>query len=432
MIQLPIPKVGTRNLPLDYFPRWFEGYYNPDSGLRKLYWSVSVTPMLSTLDYINRESNASFYGPENQTRSAFVGLLNSTVDQAIPIATLHCNWTTSATGIMVASDYGTFLYQHCWPILFNSESGVLFKNLEMCEHVVTATNGYIDLTPLYSQHTRIPDSPIIVLNAWGDQQLILNQSERLTDTQLFIDDGLYVVRYLSVENHQLLQQATAYVTVNQNQIVLHKTDLYNSWDDLASLHGIVRLANEDNVNLKRRIQHMTLANQLTTQLAAHLDTAIAYQWATDSTLSFTSSGVTAVDILNYRKNLPVLEQLYKVANDWVPTFNMVPNLLNIFYNDTYVSQTAYTATSTAITPNIDTTMYLADNTLAVRANYIHQRYQVNRIGDYIDSLNPTDVRGDARLLVAATKIKVTNSTTKIKNWRWNRRNSSQRSTATFL
>jgi hypothetical protein len=335
---------------------------------------------------------------------------------------------------MPANSMGNMLYESARPLWsFDADGSLIFKNLEVVEFSTQPTTGSINLLPMYSIHPRVEDSPLVLTNDWGDEEIIDPISTRLTaDGRLLTPytENQFTVRYLSQRLRTALTTGSAWITIGEERITLLPKAFINGWDELASVYGLERQNEETNTGLKRRIQHSALALSPEQLLSAALGASEVLLWATQNALNLTGSSVTSVRVVELDDAVYVQgEQPVWWGGGWQLTNVPVASSFQLFYRDTSVLSTSYIVTGSTVVP---LTLRLAQaEAHELRAAYKVQLWTATGSGLYTTGLQPQNTRPESRFVLLAKNVKIEGVEKRVRTWKWNAENEGVTGSAKF-
>lgn len=420
------------NPPSPWLPRWFNAWNSQDSPLRNLqwastgYWAENLSHQ--TEDYYR----AHFFGAECTPRLAYVSTYTWT-KQYVPSCTLAgsvVNFTTPSSIVYVADTLGSFLYEAKYPVGYVDGDGVLwFRNLANVQTNIQASSGYLNLSAITAL-PRLPDTPVIITNQWGDDVYVDNTDYSLSGSRLYVGENiLYTVTWTASSLHNTWVNGTSYVTVDSNILRLTDCSIPNVWDTKAAVYGISRRERENNVHLKKRLQHLAFCSKPEILISAELGQSVSWYWNPTNTLSLVGSSITAVEIPQYPDYEYRTETLYQDGSVFRSLYIPASGLTHVFFNQLLVPSTEYQVTGGVFMPL--TSRFKDAGQGSVYANYKVVHFTTSSSGYYIMSVATANSMPQSLYAFGSRKVRVQNTTKRVRTWRWNSESPTNRGAATF-
>lgn len=411
---------NQRYLPMEWAPRWMNCYYDDSSLLKKLYFLGIVSPNDKLRSLTAGRIVPGFNNYLSEPRIGFYAQYIFPADHIPDIVSFYS--AVSSGSLVEKYSVGDLLYELTAPVYYKDSQGTLiFRNLDVVSVSATTASGYIDLTSYLTAHPLLPDSGIIIENAFGDQMLFEPDDSRFQNNHLNVTlTGTYTVRWHSQTLYDGFISGENYVTIEGEKIRLYPYNFSNTWDEYSKYVGIHRRSYEDNRSLKGRCQHLSLSVTEVQGISSALGNSGVIVWNTqlDSTLALPNNP-TSITFLNqptaeYIKEDNPLKDGDNIRLLFVPT-----ELISIFVGSQYVQPSSYLVSGSLIMP-LD---HVLQNT---KAEYITAHYKTEHItntltasGTLVDITRENDGRELLRVLYSTGVLTQRNSR-KVSTWKWDR------------
>lgn len=317
-----------------------------------------------------------------------------------------------------ADTKSAFLYEKIEPVYFQDQNQLLFKNLDV-EYFSTSlgTSYTFDLSSIASYIQE--DTFFAVKNSYADIHYIDYSSSVFTSTGLKVyqDQGYFLIYYKNTDSRTRLLAGQDYITVDGKIVSLYETHVRNLWDEYAWLMGIKRNLHESNSRLKKRCQQLSYLADESARISAALHRTAHFYWGTGSSITFTASTWNRVYIPDLKPKFKYIETLYKDGNQFVFKAPPTASSLQVWNRGRALDSTEYTLSGSYLTLN---PTGLLTSPKDIRAFYAGTFYSYNyNSSGYIQSITPYNSVNYLLLGFTSSGATVTNSTKRIKEWRWN-------------
>ena len=289
--------------PSYWIPRWMSAAYDKATTESPTTKVSNITLILNALVSSTKEEisrielgtsfNQSLWYPRNAYTAA-INLINPST------LTLSSAGTGHVTGVIrqakSISEVLSICYEPCFAV--NDSGGLLLRNIDLFDTSVTPdADGVIDLTTAFQTHPPIPDTPIIVANAWGDT-FVISPEIPLTNNNLIPMgyQGDYRVRY-STTIFRSAVTSSALISFAGDTFKAHRIDLKNVVDEYAYLLGLTRIDDEDNITLRKRCQTLSLSKSSTQQISSAIGKSVPFVWDGVTTINISASGGGSPNII---------------------------------------------------------------------------------------------------------------------------------------
>lgn len=420
------------NPPAPWLPRWFNAWTDQDSTLRNLQWASTGYWAQDLSQQTGDYYQAHFWGAECTPHTAYVSNYQWS-KKYVPTCTLAgslVRYQTPTTLVYAADTLGSFLYEAKNPVMYVDENGVLwFRNLANVQTTIQAVSGYLDITPVVAD-TRIPDTPLIITNQWGDDQYVDNVSYSLAGNRLFVGENLvYTVTWTSSALHSTWLSGTSYVTVDGVKLSLSDYSIPNVWDARAGVLGIVRRERETNVSVKRKIQHISFCSKPEIMISAALGQSVSWYWNPTNTLNLQGSSITAIEIPEYDDYEYRTETLVQDGSVFRSLYIPASGLTQVYFNQLLVPSSEYAVTGGVFMPLVSRLKDAGQG--SVYANYKVLHFTTSVSGYYVMSVVPGNSMPQSVYAFGSRKVKVQNKSKRVRVWKWNSESPTNRGAATF-
>jgi hypothetical protein len=405
-------------------------WYDKEDTYRRLMYDGCVYHTDVANYHFRNYTRPEFFGQEGESRQGYVAKYHFPLTYTPIISLVLSDSDLYSSDIKLADTRQTMLFEELQPCAWRGAQDALYlKNLTMVSFTISAASGYIDLSTAYASHTRITDSPLILINDWGDRQIIDPTSYRLNGSQLrVLIDGPYTVCYQSTELHQQLLSGAGYLLIDGEQVFVKQHQFENSWDEEVKYGGLRRWDTESNTALKTRYQHISLSTRQELMISSALGQTRAVIWNPQDVWSFTGSGGIQIEVFGLKQYTYKNETLLK--GDGCFYFTQMPSgFTQVFYNTLPVDSASYTITGNVLIP-LTSRLQLA-NEGQLTAQYRVQNYTLSSSGIYIQSIGPAYHRPGLMYTLISRRVKIVNRPRRIKSWRWNKEYGTVRGQSAF-
>lgn len=413
--------IGSRAMSFDWAPRWLEPYYSDDSLFKKWYNVAVVSPRFALKD-IGEYIVPKFYGPVSTPRLGWVAKYTFP-KYHIPEIVLVTTDTNAVSGsVFQTRNTGTFLFERLVPIaLYDLENSgtVRLRNLASVRFTNIPGQGRIELGYLFDDHPILEDSILTLIDPWGDTYFYDLTDERFDGRGIYIEKGgLFTVQYISKKLIGQLLNGTSYITIDGEKVQLAPYDVHNVWDETAWIEGTDRRVNETNRSLKLRCQQLPFLSKSVDRISSQLGQSLYSFWDTHFTsLNLQASGATSVSIIDQ----PQVTYFREVPNKEGGVFRLThtpSGYVQLFYGNKSVSTDSYAVSGNLIIP-VDSDRLTQAMTGTLEAHYTSNRFYTTESGDFITYLNTIEMERNLLTVIVSKNVKVSSSTKKINEWRWN-------------
>lgn len=408
---------GSRYFPMNWVPRWCEANFNTSSVLRKIYFLSLYNPIDTTKQLLKDNIVPVFYGDLKADRYLFTAKYHYPKTY-IPHIVLWTSGSASSAVVLKANTKGDLLYETINPIYFFDGSNLLFKNLDIKSVAVTATSGFLNLASTLSSFPIDSDSPFIVSNAWFDQHIVDQTSELYFSAsgRIYVNyNGSYTVYYRSTLLNTLLQNQTSFIRIDNETIPIKLIYDKNIWDTAAENFSLKRNKWETNLQLKARIQHISIAKRPNQRIAASLGQTMGLTWYT-SGAAVSVSAYNDFEIQDYSRSIYVEEIATRDNTNYVLSYSPTGHV-QVFLNGLKVHESAYVVSGSFIIPQ---SPLLQNTTSPLYVTYKHKNIADRSLTT--TSLVTTEPDGLLYRGILVDDVIVANTTKKPKqaDWKWNR------------
>lgn len=415
---------GVRyNPPPDSLPRWMGAWTNQNSPLRGIHWGGigywTTDLHQKTSDYYR----ASWWGAECSPYRMYVSAYTWTKPYIPQVVMVGVGREQPAALVYEVQDPGSFLYELRYPVMYVSETGALhFRNLANVQTTIQALSGYVDLGTTLTSDPRLPDTPIILTNQWGDDEVVDHTDYRwTTGNRLYVGENLvYTCTWTSSALHYAwVAGTTTYLTVDGNRITLTDSYIPGAWDVRAEVLGIVRRERETNISLKHKVQAQACCSRPEVLISNALGQSVSWYWNPQNTLNLNASGITKVEIPEFEDYEYRTEYLVKDGTEF--RFLATPQssgLTHVYLNQVLVDSTQYTITGNTLIPGNSKLRNAGQG--QVYAQYKVAHFTIPTSGAYVTSLVTNLCVPNTYYVWGARKVSMRNIKPRIKTWNWNR------------
>ena len=411
-------KLSTdRTLPFDWFPRWFNGYYDETSPLRRfLYAAIHQSRMefIRTLSSVDQPSFANNYGED---RFLFVLPVVNPV-KYVPNLTLSTSIASCVNReIKYVSTIDSLLFEPIYPVWTYLNNSIVLRNLDVATYTVTSTGLRLDLSNAFFGDTPDEDTIIILENAYGDYYYYSIKDLNENAIPLNVD-GTWLVHYRSGSLRNDLTQGNSHISIG-TELINPKTMAWpNSWDSLGEIVGVGRLPNETNTAYMKRMFSYINVNSYNERIASMLNLSTAYVWDTGITLPLSGSGYTYASTPNLQKWEYLVDSVYVKSptsffiNVDSPTISTLIIDNNVFSSN-YIISGHNVLVSSNILANLTSDRIKFD----YRKDIYDKQYGNT---SYIQQIVPENLKRKSQTVILSQKIKCTPTEKRVNTYYWNR------------
>lgn len=402
------------NVP--WLPRWTEPIYSETSVLRKLYHICIQQPHEEYEQILNHAIVPGFY--RGVSADAYVYAAKYLAESS---ATLSITFTKNGSGTPVhrADTKEALLYEKLNPVYFLDAGTLYLKNLDLEAFSTTLTSSYVlNLSSIASAIQE--DSLLVVENLYNDRWYIDASSQSFTGTGLsfYQDLGSYLVYYKSLDTRARIVSGLDFISINGLKVSVFDTHIYNIWDEYAMLMSIRRNQYESNSKLKKRCQQLSYISNEAGRISSALHRTTHFYWGTGATLTFSASTWSYVYTPDLTPQLIYAEAPRLISDGRFVVSNVpVPSSIQIWRLGRAIDSTDYILSGSFITP-LPSTFVHKDNELYAIYSAQNYSFGYNSSG-YIQYLIPHSNINKLVWGFASSGTVITNTTKRIKNWRWN-------------
>lgn len=411
-------KLSTdRTLPFDWLPRWFNGYYDEQSSLRKFLYAALYQSQLEFTQSFSGLDRLSFANSLTSDRYLYTLPAFRTNNYVPQLKIQTAIPSVAITDIQYVKTLESLLFEPVKPVwTFDNNNSIILKNLDITTYTVTSSGLLLDLSNAFFSDAPDEDSLIILEDAYGSYYYY-SIKDLYNNSIPVAKDDTWLVHYRSSSLRYDLTQGNSFVSINNELINPQKINWKNNWDNLGEIIGVTRAVNETNINYLKRMYNYMNSNTYQEKVASLLNLSSAYLWDTSTTLSLTGSGCTYVSTpylekQTYHTDKAIISSAssFLIAID-NPTITSM-TIDNKVYSSNYTINGNDVALSSNILANLTPERVLFD----YRKDIYNKTYDNS---NYISQLEPDNISRQTQTVILTTKIRCIASEKKPNEFYWN-------------
>lgn len=390
----------VRLLPFEYFPRWFNGYYDQNSPLKKFLYASLFRTSQDVLRALPEVSYPTFSNNITEDRYLYIlpGINTSTPIQSMSITSPSTS--VANTSIQFVNSLGSMVYEDINPVWSSYNQAIALKNIDIVSYVIYASGNMLDFSSVFELDTPDPDSILIIENGLGDYAFYT--IDDLVDNKLPIQStNAWKVFYRSSTLRQSFLSGTSYISCGNQKIVPNISFLSNKWDDLGSTYGVARLDNETNIDYSKRLYSYKNTHTYQEAVGAMLNLSKTITWDTGSLLSLSGSGLTYVSAPQLNRYNYLIEDvvLASPSSFFVSSDNL--GITSLFVDNKVYSGTYSISGNTVTLPS-----NLLDGLTLGRVQFQYKKniYSTSYSSNYVNQLIPENLSRSFQTVVVTKNL----------------------------